>query len=148
VNDHADLEALIRESFSRQGLMRTFNASVTVVSAGRVILEMPVSEAISQQDGFVHAGAISSLVDSACGYAALTTMPADSNVLAVEFKINFVAPAIGMRIRATGNVIKSGRTITLCQGEAHAILLSGDEKLVAVMQATMIRQPRLPREVL
>jgi uncharacterized protein (TIGR00369 family) len=142
VNGHTDLEKFIRESFSRQGLMRTFNASLTAVSAGRVILEMPVNEAVSQQDGFIHAGAISSLVDSACGYAALTMMPVDSNVLAVEFKINFVAPAIGERIRATGNVLKAGRTITLCQGEAHAILLSGEEKLVAVMQATMIRQPR------
>ena len=122
--------------------MRTLNASLTAVSAGRVILEMPVSDAVSQQDGFVHAGAISSLVDSACGYAALTLMPADSRVLAVEFKINFVAPAIGERIRATGGVIKSGRTITLCHGEAHAITPSGEEKLVAVMQATMIRQAR------
>jgi uncharacterized protein (TIGR00369 family) len=140
VNEQADLEKLVRESFSGQGLMRTFNASLTAVSAGCVILEMPVSEAISQQDGFVHAGAISSLVDSACGYAALTMMPKDSNVLAVEFKINFVSPGLGERIRATGRVLKAGRTITLCQGEAHAISLSGEEKLVAVMQATMIRQ--------
>ena len=140
MNEHADLDRLVRASFAKQGLMRTFNASVRAVSAGRVILEMPVSDAVSQQDGFVHAGAISSLVDSACGYAALTLMPADSNVLAVEFKINFVAPAIGARIRATGSVIKSGRTITLCHGEAHAITPSGEEKLVAVMQATMIRQ--------
>jgi uncharacterized protein (TIGR00369 family) len=141
VNEPTDLERLVKESFAKQGLMRTFGATLIAVSAGRVILEMPVNEAVSQQDGFVHAGAISSLVDSASGYAALTLMPASSNVLAVEFKINFVAPAIGARIRATGSVIKSGRTITLCHGEAHAISSSGEEKLVAVMQATMIRQP-------
>lgn len=123
-----------------QGLMQTLSAKVTRVAAGEVEIIMPVSDAISQQHGFVHAAAVTAIMDSACGYAALSVMPEDSDVLAVEFKVNFVAPAIGSSIRAVGTVIKAGKTITLTSANAYAISDNG-EKLVAVMQATMIRKP-------
>ncbi len=134
-----DFVRLVTESFARQGLMTTLNARLSKVEAGQVQIEMPVSSAVSQQNGFVHAGAISSLVDSACGYAALTLMPVGSEVLAVEFKINFVAPGLGERVRAVGSVVKAGNLVTLTRGEAYAIR-DGQEKLIAVMQATMIRR--------
>jgi uncharacterized protein (TIGR00369 family) len=122
--------------------MQTLCASVTSVKAGEVEILMPVSSAISQQHGFVHAAAVTAIMDSACGYAALSLMPEDSDVLAVEFKVNFVAPAIGSSIRAVGTVIKAGKTITLTTANAYAISSEG-EKLVAVMQATMIRSAKL-----
>ena len=122
--------------------MRTFGVTLLEVSAGAVTLELPISDAVSQQNGFVHAGAIASVLDSACGFAALSVMPEDSDVLAVEFKINFVAPAVGVAVRAVAEVVKAGRTITLCKGEAFAIGADGALKLVAVMQGTMIRVDR------
>ena len=135
-----NLEARVRKSFALQGLMQTLSASVTRVAAGEVEIVMPVSSAISQQHGFVHAAAVTAIMDSACGYAALSLMPEDSDVLAVEFKVNFVAPAIGSSIRAIGSVIKAGKTLTLTTANAFAISSDG-EKLIAVMQATMIRSP-------
>jgi uncharacterized protein (TIGR00369 family) len=136
------VEARVRESFALQGLMQTLSAIVTRVIAGEVEIVMPVSSAITQQHGFVHAAAVTAIMDSACGYAALSLMPEDSDVLAVEFKVNFVAPAIGSSIRAVGSVIKAGKTITLTTANAYAISSEG-EKLVAVMQATMIRRQKL-----
>lgn len=129
----------IATSLARQGLMQTFGVTLLEVSAGAVTLELPISDAVSQQNGFVHAGAIASVLDSACGFAALSVMPEGSDVLAVEFKINFVAPAVGVAVRAVAEVVKAGRTITLCKGEAFAIGADGALKLVAVMQGTMIR---------
>lgn len=129
----------IATSLARQGLMQTFGVTLLEVSAGSVTLELPISDAVSQQNGFVHAGAIASVLDSACGFAALSVMPEGSDVLAVEFKINFVAPAVGVAVRAVAEVVKAGRTITLCKGEAFAIGADGALKLVAVMQGTMIR---------
>ncbi len=119
--------------------MQTFGVTLHNVSAGAVTLELPISRAVSQQNDFVHAGAIASVLDSACGFAALSMMDEDSDVLAVEFKINFVAPATGVTVRAEAEVIKSGRTITLCTARAFAVSADGTLKLVAVMQATMIR---------
>lgn len=119
--------------------MQTLSASVTRVAAGEVEISMPVSSAVTQQHGFVHAAALAAIMDSACGYAALSLMPEDSDVLAVEFKVNFVAPATGSSIRAVGTVIKAGKTITLTGANAYSISSEG-EKLVAVMQATMIRK--------
>ncbi len=136
-----NLETRVRESFALQGLMQTLCASVTRVITGEIEIEMPISSAISQQHGFVHAAAITAIMDSACGYAALSLMPEDSDVLAVEFKVNFVAPATGSSIRAVGTVIKAGKTITLTTANAYAISSDG-EKLVAVMQATMIISPK------
>ena len=122
--------------------MQSFGVTLLEVSAGAVTLELPISDAVSQQNGFVHAGAIASVLDSACGFAALSVMPEGSDVLAVEFKINFVAPAVGVAVRAVAEVVKAGRTITLCKGGAFAIGADGALKLVAVMQGTMIRVDR------
>ena len=124
--------------------MQTFKVTLLEVSEGRVTLELPISTAVSQQNGFVHAGAIASVLDSACGFAALSVMDDLSDVLAVEFKIYFVAPAVGVAVQVMAEVIKAGRTITLCKGEEFAVSTGGALKLVAVMQATMIRVERKP----
>ena len=129
------MESRIRESFERQTFMATLGASLVSVAAGEVVIELPFSSALQQQNGFLHAGVTTAVVDSACGYAALSTMDPDSDVLSVEFKVNLLAPAAGSRFRAVGRVVKAGRTLTVCQGEMIA-LDSG--KTVALMTATMI----------
>lgn len=125
----------IRESFERQKFMATLGASLVSVSPGEVVIELSHDESLVQQNGFLHAGVTTAVVDSACGFAALSMMPEGSDVLSVEFKVNLLAPAAGTRFRATGRVVKSGRTLTVCQGEMVA-LDSG--KTVALMTATMI----------
>src|SRR6187397_1763959 len=106
-------EERIRASFAKQGLMATLGASLDNVQPGAVTIALCPAAAISQQHGFVHAGAVSAIADTAAGYAALSLMPAGVGVLTTEFKINLLAPAIGDRIVAIGKVIKSGRTLTL-----------------------------------
>lgn len=132
-----NFEQRIRASFGRQGLINTLNGKIAYISPGELHIEAPFDERYTQQDGFLHAGIITTLMDSACGYAAYTLMPADSRVLSVEFKVNFLHPARGERFRAEGRVAKSGRTITVCEGKLIAIH-NGQGTLVALMQATMI----------
>ena len=132
-----DFAARIRSSFAKQGLMTTLGAALGEISSGRVDVELRPRPEISQQHGFVHAGAISAIADTAAGYAALSVMPADVGVLTTEFKINLVAPAIGERIIARGRVVKAGRTLTLTQSDVFAVN-TGQEKLVAVLKATLI----------
>jgi uncharacterized protein (TIGR00369 family) len=132
-----DFAERVRQSFSKQGLMRTLGASLGAVSSGAVEIVLIPSPAISQQHGFVHAGAVSAIADSAAGYAALSLMPAGTGVLTTEFKINLVAPAVGDRIIARGRVVKPGRTLTLCQTEVFAEN-QGQEKLIALLTATMM----------
>lgn len=127
----------IAASFEAQGLMGTLGARLVSVEDGEVHIELPFSQRLSQQHGFVHAGAITSVVDSACGYAALTKSGLDYEVVSAEFKINFVRPAIGERFLAVGRVESAGRTLTVCTGEVRAY--TGDTyKVVALMQATMV----------
>jgi uncharacterized protein (TIGR00369 family) len=127
----------IRTSFAKQGLMTTLGATLGAISPGAVeIIIIPRPE-ISQQHGFVHAGAVSAIADSAAGYASLSLMPAGTGVLTTEFKINLVAPAIGERIIARGRVVKPGRTLTLAQTEVFAEN-QGSEKLIALLTATMM----------
>lgn len=127
----------VRDSFARQGLMTTLGASLDSVGPGTVEIALTPHPAVSQQHGFVHAGAVSAIADSAAGYAALSVMPADAGVLTAEFKINLLAPAAGDRIIARGRVIKAGRTLTLAQAEVFA--RTGDaEKLIAVLSATLM----------
>ena len=130
-------ESRIRSSFDQQGLMKTIGAHLAQVSPGEVRIELPWSKAITQQHGFVHAGILSTIADNACGYAAYTLMPADSEVLGVENKINFLAPAKGERFLSIGRVIKAGRTLAVCSGEVWAYS-NGEKTLVAVMQTTMM----------
>jgi uncharacterized protein (TIGR00369 family) len=130
-------EERVRASFGRQRLMQTLGAELTAVRPGEVEITLPFREDLTQQHGFLHAGAVTAIVDSACGYAALTQMPPEVEVLSVEFKVNLLAPALGDRFIALGRVLRSGRTITVCTGEVHAE--QGDSrKLICAMQATMI----------
>ena len=131
----------IRDNFYKQTAMQTIGATLGEISPGEVHIDLPYSDHIVQQDGFLHAGIVTTIVDSACGYAAFTLMPANSRVLSIEFKVNLMSPAVGDRFVAIGKVIKPGRTITVCSGEVFAF--DGQEsKLVALMQATMMRLER------
>ena len=124
-------------SFGQQTVMAAIGASVLSVAPGVVEIELPFRADLCQQDGFLHAGIVTTIVDSACGYAALTLMAVDARVLSVEFKINFLAPAVGDRFIAQGRVARAGRSITVCTGEVVA--LAGDnERVIALMQATMM----------
>lgn len=117
--------------------MATLAAQLVSVEEGEVQIALPFSERISQQHGYVHAGAITSVVDSACGYAALTQAPPEFEVVTAEFKINLMRPAIGERFLAIGRVQTSGKLLTVCTGEVRAF--SGSTcKVVALMQATIV----------
>jgi uncharacterized protein (TIGR00369 family) len=133
----ADVHARIKGSFDKQGLMTTLGATLIDVTPGAVEIVLKPGDAVSQQHGFVHAGAVAAIADSAAGYAALTLMPADAGVLTAEFKINLLAPATGDRIIARGKVIKAGRTLVLAQAEVFAEK-DGKERLVALLTATMM----------
>ena len=130
------IEQRIQGSFARQGLMATLGAQITQVTEGEVHIALPFSTHLSQQHGFLHAGAITSIVDSACGYAALTQIAEGSEVVTAEFKLNLLRPAIGERFVAVGRVVSAGKRLVVCTGEVHAH--HGDSrKLIAIMQATM-----------
>ena len=129
--------ARVRASFAKQGLMTTLGATLDGVSPGSVEIALKPHPAVSQQHGFVHAGAVSAIADSAAGYAALSVMPADAGVLTTEFKINLLAPATGDCIVARGRVVKAGRTLTLAQAEVFAVT-GGQEKLIALLTATLM----------
>ena len=130
-------EARVRASFARQKMMETIGAVLERVAPGEVDIRVPFREAISQHHGFVHAGALTTAVDTACGYAALTLMPPGAGVLSIEFKVSLLAPGKGEAIVARGRVVKPGRNVTFCQGEVFAVQ-GGAEKLVATMSATMM----------
>jgi uncharacterized protein (TIGR00369 family) len=125
----------IRASFEKQTLMATLNAKMIEVTAGKVTIECLWDERLSQQHGLFHAGVLTSIVDTACGYAAWSLMPEGKDVLTVEFKINFLKPAKTPKLIALGSVIQSGKTLTVCEGFVY------DEtrtKLLAKMSATMM----------
>ena len=128
------VHARVAASFARQAFMATLGAELVSVTPGEVTIAMPCRDALAQQQGAMHAGAVTAIVDSACGYAALSLMPPDADVVSVEFKVNLLAPARGDRLVATGRVVRAGRTLTVCAGEVRA-----GETLVAIMQATMMR---------
>ncbi len=133
-----DYEARVRDSFARQKIMETIGAELTRVSQGAVEIEMPYDEALTQQHGFLHAGVISTVLDSACGYAAYSVMPPDAAVLTIEFKVNLLAPGRGERFLFRGSVTKPGRTIIVADGQAYAFTADGEAKLVATMTGTMM----------
>jgi uncharacterized protein (TIGR00369 family) len=132
-----DFERRVRASFQAQGAMNLFGARMVGVEHGQVVIELDASPATTQQHGFTHGGVIGAVLDSACGFAALTMMPPDTGVLTVEYKVNFLAPAAGERFRMVGRVRKPGRTISLSEGDAYAIR-GGAEKLIATMTATLM----------
>src|SRR6185369_9076014 len=127
----------VRTSFARQEFMATLGARLGRVEPGEVDIELPVRGALTQQHGFVHAGALASVLDSAAGYAAFTLMPEGAAVLSIEFKINLLEPARGASIVARGRVLRAGRTISVCRADAVA-LDGGRETLVATLQGTMM----------
>jgi uncharacterized protein (TIGR00369 family) len=135
-----DLETRVRESFGRQAFMATLGARLGTVAAGRVVIELPFRAELTQQNGYLHAGVVTAIADSACGYAALTLAPPDADILSVEFKINLMKPAVGARFRAVGAVIRAGRTITVCNAEVLAASDAG-ETPIALMQGTMMVVP-------
>jgi len=127
----------VRTSFDRQRFMGTLGARLGRVEPGEVDIELPVRDALVQQHGYVHAGALASVLDSAAGYAAFTLMPAGAAVLSIEFKINMLEPARGATIVARGRVVRAGRTISVCRADAVA-LDGGRETIVATLTGTMM----------
>jgi len=132
-----NFEARVRNSFARQTAMATLGIEITGLKAGEVELKMPYAAAYAQQHGFIHAGIITTALDSACGYAAFSLMPEDAAVLTVEFKTNLIAPARGDHFLFRARVLKPGRTITVCEAQAFAVE-GGREKLVATMTGTLM----------
>ncbi len=129
----------IASSFAAQGLMETLGAQLVLAQDGEVHIVLPFSKHLTQQHGYVHAGAITSVVDSACGYAALTKAPSGFNVVTAEFKVNFMRPAIGERFLAIGKVQSAGKMLSVCTGEVRAFMGAGDDyKVIALMQATVV----------
>ncbi len=130
-------ESRVRASFGRQRFMAALGATLERVGPGEVQIRLPFREDLTQQHGFLHAGVLTTIADSACGYAALTLMPAAAAVLTVEFKVNLLAPGEGDGVVARARVLKAGRTLTVCSGDVFAIR-GGEEKLVATMLATVM----------
>lgn len=140
---NTDLRERIQRSFDRQGLMTTLGARLVAVTEGEVQIALPFSTHLSQQMGYLHAGAITSIVDSACGYAALTKAPAGMEVVTAEFKINLMRPGIGQHFLAIGRVQNAGKLLTVCTGEVRAFAGESDgpdspHKVIALMQATIV----------
>jgi uncharacterized protein (TIGR00369 family) len=129
-----DMLARVRASFDRQAMMSTLGVEVTAVERGKVRMSLGHDERFTQQHGFMHAGAVASVLDTACGYAAYSVMPPDAAVLTATYTINLMAPAAGARFTITGEVVRAGRTLVVCRGEAFA---DDSQRPFAVMQATM-----------
>jgi uncharacterized protein (TIGR00369 family) len=125
----------VKKSFNQQGLMKTLGASLESVENGSVTITASFHESLTQQHGYFHAGVLTSLADSACGYAALSALPDDYEVLTVEFKINFLKPAKASKLIAVGQVIQSGKTLTVCEGTVYN---ETRDKILAKMTATII----------
>ena len=132
-----DYETRVRESFARQGAMRLLGARLVEVRPGYCAIELPFREDLTQQHGYVHAGIVSAIVDSAGGYAGFTLFPSDASVLTVEYKLNLLAPAAGERLVAQAEVVKPGRTLAITRGEVYAEA-GGKRTLCAIMQQTLI----------
>ncbi len=135
---HPDFERVVRASFARQGLMTSIGARLVDVAPGRVRIELPYAASISQQNGLFHGGIVGAIADNAGGYAALSLMPAGSEVLTVEYKINFMRPASGNLLRATGHVMRAGKTMTVVRAEVECVSPAATFAC-ALLQATMMR---------
>jgi uncharacterized protein (TIGR00369 family) len=128
----------IEDSFARQPIMNLIGATLSLVEPGVVEITLPYRADLAQQQGYLHAGVIATIADSACGYAAYSLMPAGSEVLSVEFKVNLLRPAQGETFVARAEVIKAGRTLTVVRADVFGIAGNADRELVATMQGTMI----------
>lgn len=128
----------IKASFAKQSIMSLIGAELALVEPGIVELVVPYRSDLAQQHGYLHAGIVTTIADSAAGYAAYTLMPAGSEVLSVEFKVNLLRPARGKSFMAQAKVIKPGRTLTVARADVFGIAESGERELIATMLATMI----------
>ena len=133
--DILEMHENVKKSFERQGLMKTLNAKLISIEKGQVKISCEFSEQLTQQHGFFHAGVVTSIADSSCGYAALTLLPDSFEVLTTEFKMNFLKPAKTNKLIAIGKVLQSGKTLTVCEGFVYD---ETETKLIAKMTATII----------
>jgi uncharacterized protein (TIGR00369 family) len=131
-------ERMVRESFEKQGLMRTLAARLVTVEPGYCVIEIPYAPGVSQQQGFFHAGVIGAIADNAAGYAAYALMPAGAEILTVEYKLNLIRPACPPLLRAEGRVLRAGKTLTVCRADVSHTGPNGLETC-ALMQSTMMR---------
>jgi len=136
-----DFERVVRESFGRQAFMSTLGASIERVAPGEVEIALAHSPSLTQQNGFLHAGVIASIADSACGYAALSLAPPGHDVLAVEFKLNLMRPATGPRFLAHGRALRAGKLLATCRAEVFALRPEG-RAAIAEMTSTVIARPQ------
>jgi len=127
----------VRRSFARQPMMQLIGATLSLVEPGVVEITLPYRQELTQQNGYLHAGMVTTIADTACGYAAFSLMPAGSEVLSVEFKVNLLRPAVGDSLLARAEVIKAGKTLTVVRADVFAIT-ENNRTLVATMQGTMI----------
>jgi uncharacterized protein (TIGR00369 family) len=130
----------IHDSFARQGFMQTIGASLTRVERGEVFIRLALTPALGQQNGFGHAGAIAAIADTACGYAALSAAPPDHDVLAVEFKINLLAPARAPHVEARGTVLRRGRTLTVARADVFGLSAEGDTLIATILETAIVRR--------
>ncbi len=130
-----DYEAVVRDSFARQGLMATIGARIADLGPGFCVVEMPYAPGVSQQQGFFHGGAIGAIADTAAGYAAYSLMPAGAEILTVEFKLNLIRAALPPTLRAEGRVLRAGRTLSVCRAD----VFHGDGEACALLQSTLMR---------
>lgn len=135
-----NIQQIVTDCFAAQGLMHTLGTRLVSVEPGEVHIALTPSPALTQQNGFVHAGALTTILDSACGYAAMTVAPENCNVLSVEFKVNLLRPAVADEFLAIGKVVKAGRTLTVCTAEVLGTR-DGQSRTIAIMQATIANVP-------
>jgi uncharacterized protein (TIGR00369 family) len=133
-----DFARIVRESFARQGLMGTLGARIVTLEPGLCVIEMPYADSVSQQRGYFHGGAIGAIADTAAGYAAYSLMPAGSDILTVEYKINLIRPAQPPTLRAEGRVLRTGRTLSVCRADVYH-LVDGRPEACALLQSTLMR---------
>ena len=129
----------IKQSFANQTIMALIGATLTRVEPGIVEITLPYRADLAQQHGYLHAGIVTTIADSACGYAAYSLMPPDSEVLSVEFKVNLLRPAKGRMFLATAEVVKSGKTLTVVRADVFSVDQTEQRTLIATMLGTMIR---------
>jgi uncharacterized protein (TIGR00369 family) len=141
---NGDYRNRFQASFKGQQMLKLLGVGADEVEPGAVRLSVPYREELTQQHGMLHGGLVGMLLDTACGFAALTLFPPGTAVLVVEYKVNFLRPAVGAKLVARGQVIKPGKTLTVCVGEAHSITQDGSSNLVATSQSTMMLMPAGP----
>lgn len=133
---HAGYEAAVRASFAKQGVLMAWGAEMLEVAPGTVVLRLPFSDRVTQQQGFFHGGVVASLADSAGGYAAMTLLDAGQEIVSVEYKVNFLAPALGDALVATGNLVRAGKRLLVSTAEVD-VIQDGEAKPCALLQQTL-----------